>query len=307
MEGNREQAPAGAFPADNALTREEVEIVRQKLWLLLAKRTEAYTAMDSSSVPVETARELFASLCFTLGLFLKESGSPAGRLVTDDLDELYRQGVRQIEEKLTYARKLHEAACLGAPAIENISFLDTLRNLGTFFRRYDCRFFAHHIPCSIDYQLCRAVPDEPGGVEYVTEYLRRLIIENDFLRRFDRERVERLLMSSCNDYRGLLINLYEPAAANAIGLTLAGGDLFSLDVSDRDRAHLAALFASLPESRAKEALRDAAARLCYTLQIRDSAARDYLAAAAVSLYPRIAAALPYGGLDGIFLSARPSH
>jgi hypothetical protein len=307
MEENRERDPSAAFLSDPALTREEAEIIGRKLWLLLARRTEAYTAGGSSSVPVETAQELFASLSFTLGLYLKESNCPAGRLLTDDLNDLYKRGVRLIEKKLACAKKLYEAACLGAPAIENISFRDTMRNLGTFFRRYDYRFFAHQIPCAIDYQLCRAVPEEPGGVEYVTEYLRRVIIENDFLRRFDPDRVERLLMSSCPDYRGLLINLYEPAAANAVGLALLDDDVFSLDISGSGRARLAALFETLPETRMKLALREAAARLCQTLPIPDGAARDYLAMTAVSLAPRIAAALPYGGLDGIFLSLWTSH
>ena len=307
MQENHERDPAGAFLSDPILSREEAEIIRRKLWQLLAKRTAAYTAGDSSSVPVETARELLASLCFTLGLYLKESKSPPGRLVSDDVNELYRRGVELIEEKLAYARKLYEAACLGAPAVENISFRDTLRNLGAFFRRYDYRYFAHQLPCAIDYQLCRAVPGEPGGVEYVTEYLRRVVIENDFLRRFERGRVERLLMSSCPDYRDLLINLYEPVAVNAVGLTLAGGDVFSLDVSEHNRTRLAALFESLPEYRAKEVLREATARLCHVLPLRDGAARDYLAATADSLSPRVAAALLYGGLGGIFLSVRPSH
>jgi hypothetical protein len=259
-------------------------------------------------VPAETARELLASLCFTLGLYLKESGSPAGRLVTDDLNDLFQQGIRVIEEKLACAKKLYQAACLGAPDIENISFRDTLRNLGLFFRRYDYRFFAHLVPCSVDYQLCHAVPDEPGGVEYVTEYLRRVIIENDFLRHFDRVRVEGLLRCYCPDYRGLLVNLYEPAAANAVGLVLTGGDVLSLDVTDHDRARLASLFEPLPASRAKESLLNAAARLCRTLEIRDDAARDYLAMTASSLFPRIAAAREHGGLDGIFLSIlSPPH
>jgi hypothetical protein len=43
-------------------------------------------------------------------------------------------------------------------------------------------------------------------------------------------------------------------------------------------------------------------RLCRALYIRDPAAQAYLESTASDLYPRIAAALPYGGLSGIFLS-----
>jgi hypothetical protein len=145
--------------------------------------------------------------------------------------------------RLICDKRLFITASLGLPAIENASLRDTMRGIRLFFRRYDLHFFAHQIPTVLDYQLSHAVPDSFLGIEYIVEYLRRLIIENDFLRRF------------------------EPA---------------------------------LPISRS--ALRAAAVRLCRALYIRDPAALAYLESTASDLYPRIAAALPYGGLSGIFLS-----
>jgi hypothetical protein len=79
------------------------------------------------------------------------------------------------------------------------------------------------VPCDIDYQLCRPVPEDLLGVEYVNEYLRRVVLENDFLRRFPKEPVIKLLENYCPDYRGLLINLYEPVATNALGSRSSGG------------------------------------------------------------------------------------
>jgi hypothetical protein len=191
------------------------------------------------------------------------------------------------------------------PKIENLSLRDTLRGIGGFFKRYDHRFFAHQIPCDIDYQLCHAVSDELRGIEYLNEYLNRLIIENDFLRKFDEHLVIKLLKSYCPDYRGLLINLYEPAVVNAIGLALTAGDAFPLDITDDDRARLAALFAGLPESGARKALTDSAERLSSSLDIEDISAKEYLSQTAAELWPRIAAALRSGKLDGIFLSIAP--
>jgi hypothetical protein len=300
---------------DEALSSEEAELVRRKLVTLLAKRTSLYTALDSSSVPVETAQELMTSLTFTLGLALCASGGAARRMVTEDLDALFRQGVQNLKERLEWAKQLYETAYLGLPAVENVSLRDSTRGIGIFFRRYDLHFFAHQIPAVIDYQLCRTVPDHYLGIEYVVEYLRRLIMENDFLRHFEPEQVARLLMGWCPHYRDLPVNLFEPVAANAVGRALlkvplsldSTGRVQWLSVTDEDRELLAALFENLPEPGARSALREAAARLCRTLEIRDPAAREYLENTASDLYPRIAAVLPYGGLAGIFPSLAPGE
>jgi hypothetical protein len=300
----------GPAAPEEALTPEEAALVRRKLLALLARRTGLYTALDSSSVPVETAQELLTSLGFTLGLALRSSGGSAKRMVTEDLDTLYRQGVQILEERLNLGKRLFITASLGLPAIENASLRDTMRGIRLFFRRYDLHFFAHQIPAVLDYQLSRAVPDSFLGIEYIVEYLRRLIIENDFLRRFAPDQVAGLLRSFCPDYRSLPVNLFEPAAANAVGRALLKGPL-PLATDDRvqwlffteeDRRLLAVLFESLPEPGARSALRGAAARLCRTLDIRDPAAQAYLENTASDLYPRIAAALPHGGLGGIFPS-----
>jgi len=146
------------------------------------------------------------------------------------------------------------------------------------------------------------VPEALLGVEYANEYLRRVVIENDFLRRFPKKPVIDLLKSYCPDYRDLLINLYEPAAVNALGRTLLGQDARPLNISARALAEIAGTLAPLSKNALRDALVDAADRLCSALGIRDAGTRDYLARTADALCPRIDTALSTGGLDGIFLS-----
>lgn len=57
---------------------------------------------------------------------------------------------------------------------------------------------------------------------------------------FARERVVRLLEAFCPDYRGQLINLYEPVAANALGLASLGHDVRGLRVTPEEQAMLRA-------------------------------------------------------------------
>lgn len=290
---------------ETALSDEEMLAVQVKLWQLLARRTRKYTKGDSTSVPVETAEELLKSLCFTLGEYLKEKGQTPKLLLDAELEELnklFNCGVKVIEGKIETGKELWRSACLGAPSVENLSFRHTLQSIGGFFRYYDYRFLAHQIPCDIDYQLCRPVPDHNLGIEFINEYLRRVIIENNILRPFETGLVIRLLERYCPDYKGLLINLCEPVIVNAIGLTLIGTDPLTLDITESDRIALAGLFRQLPEKRARLALEEAAGQLCLALGIKEPVHQDYLAWTSADLYPRLSAALPHGDLKGIFLS-----
>jgi hypothetical protein len=290
----------GGIPAAERLSGEETLAVQVKLWRLLAKHSERYTIGDSSSIPLETAQQLLMSICFALREYLNECGGSQKQLVTADFDELLDLGRKVIETKIEKGKRLWQTACIGALNIGNISYRDTLRSIGGFFNRYDRFFFAHQIPCDIDYQLCHPVPDEYQGIEYINEYLERIVIENSILQRFDTLRIIRLLEGYCPDYQGLLINLCEPVIANAVGLTLIGGEPLLLEITDDDRALIAAFFEPLSKTKARIALMEAARRFCCMQGIDDLKVQKYMMRAAIDLYPRISAAMPTKNLDGIF-------
>ena len=284
------------------LSDEDERTLQLKLWQLLAKQTEMYTMGDSSSVRVEIAQALLESIDFCLDRYLKKSGNTKELLVTGDLNELFELGKKVVEDDIELGKELYKIACNSAPEIENISYGDTLRSIGEFFKKYDYRYFAQSIPCDIDYQLCNHMNESWQGIEYINQYLGRIIIENDFVRKFEKNLVESLLNSYCSDYRGLLINLYEPVATNAVGLALLYKNVGSLCVTEADNLKLSGLFETMSMTPAKKALCDAADRVCEELKISDASSMRYLRKTAEDLYPRIEAALPKENLGGVFLS-----
>lgn len=224
---------------------------------------------------------------------------------------------------------LHKAM-EGALPIDNISYNDTIRSIEGFFKKYDIQFFAHKIPCSIDYQPCHAVPEELQGIEYINEYLRRIVLENRFCSRFDSGKIIELLEAYCPDYRELLINIYEPVATNALGIALfcdnvisldmsctdvnrtddnrAGdnrADIVSLDITEKGRKCLLQLFQKWDEKELVRNLRQSAVRVSNALCVTNTSDIEYLIAVAESLSPRITAVLPTKRLDGIFISLSP--
>jgi len=123
-------APVGNLTTSDTLSDEEQAIVQMKLWQFLGRQTKLYTAGDSSSVRVETAEELLSSACFTLNAYVKATGAAPKLLVTEKLDVLFEGGLKIIEAKIEEGKRLWQTACLSAPEIDNISYRDTLRNIG---------------------------------------------------------------------------------------------------------------------------------------------------------------------------------
>ena len=272
-----------------------------KLFRLMKRNTELFTLGDSSSVRVETAQELLKSVLFTLELGISKSETPSELLSSETLDSALSFGQKTIEAEIEHGRALYAEACLSAPEIENTSYKDTLVGIGKFFRRYDYRFFAHLIPCDIDYQLSHAVDDSFQGIQYINEYLRRIIIENRFVRKFDKKLSEQLLQKYCSDYQGLLINIFEPICTNAIGLAMLGESVFPLCLPQDGIKRLSEMLDVLSATPAKTALIKAAENVCSELNLDDSSIVKYVSQTAEALFPRIESVLPHGNLGGIFL------
>ena len=284
------------------ITEEDKVLIEVKLWTLLGRWTERYTMGDSTSVPVEIAEELLKSICFSLGLELKGSKNPTKILIEEDLEELLKASWIKIEAMIATGKKLLEEVRKTSSNIENISYNDTLNEIQSFFNKYDYRFFAHKIECSIDYQLSNAVSERLEGIEYINEYLKRLLIENKFCEVFSRQKIINILNSYCPDYKGLLINIFEPVLTNAIGLEALNEYIFKLEISKIEQEMLLKLFKNLSKEKRLDKLIEVADRLCRTLGIIDKESIEYIKKTAISIYPRVEVSLVMGSIENIFLS-----
>jgi hypothetical protein len=289
---------------ESLLTPQEALKIRGKLWDLLAGRAESYTMGGSSSVRIETAQELLRSAGFVLRHALGEAEPSVIKdlLLNGAYDDLFRSGLNKLEACVAEGEALLQKALATATAVENAAYRGTLKELGVFFKRYHIHHFAHEIPCMLDYPLARPVDEALLGIDYIADYLRRLLLENDFLSRFDPQAVTLLLRSVTPDYKETLLNIYETVAANALAQTLLGGDVLSLDVTSRDRSRLLSLMGAWNDDIATIKLRAASSGLCAILNISDPAAADYLALTAEELYIRIRPVLPFRRLERVFPS-----
>ena len=285
------------------LNSEEKTALITQLWLCLEDQTKRYTMGDSSSVRMETAEELFRSICFTLNLCIKEGLLQYGEIAAvGNTRLLMKKGESLIEKKVQEGRGLFEKVVDNPPGIHNISYNYTIAGIETFFKKYDRHFFAHEVPADIDYQLCIPVPEDLQGIEYINEYLRRILYENTFLRKFNRGAVISLFEGHFPLWRQLPLNLFDPVATNAVGLALIGKDPTGLDISREDEEILVNIFRSSDKERSVKLLNTASVCAAAAAGTAGPEHEAYLACHAMSLYPRIKAALKSGRLDGVFLN-----
>lgn len=159
------------------LTPSECREVQEKLLELLSCQVRWYTMGESASVPAELAQRLLDSICCCLGISSRHPDERWKRLLNCDVTAAYQSGLSCIEKKTRLGERLWQAVCANLPPVENTSMLDTLKSIGTFWRKYDSAFFAHEIPCDIDYQLAIPVPGSFQGIDYVDQYLENFFVK----------------------------------------------------------------------------------------------------------------------------------
>ena len=263
-----------------------------KLWELLRLQTGRYTSGQSTSVRTDTTQALLRSICFSLDQL--HQAQPERDLLREPPDALLREAAETVRRQTARAQLQYRRACRCLYQEESLSLWETLRGISGFFHDYDSQFFAAEMPCDIDYQLAHPVPDSFVGVAWLRDYLDRLLTEDTVLRRFRPDAVRRVLAASCPDYRELLVNLYEPVATAALGVTMAEGDLFALDITAAGQVTLTAQLAPLTASARRLALERAGETLARRLEL-PAGAVVYLGETALALAPRVEAVLASGG------------
>ena len=263
-----------------------------KLLELLRLQTERYTMGQSTSVRTDTAQMLLRSIGFSLDQL--HQAQPERDLLREPPDALLREAAEVVRRQTARTRLQYRRACRCLYQEENLSLWETLRGINGFFHDYDPRFFAAEVPCYIDYQLDQPVPDDLVGVAWLRDYLDRLLTEDSILRRFQPDAVRRVLAASSPDHRELLVNLYGMVVDAALGVTMAEGDLFALDITAAGQAALTARLAPLTASARRLLLERAGETLARRLEL-PAGASGYLRETALALSPRVEAVLASGG------------
>ena len=269
--------------------------ITEALYSLLSAQCKSFTGGQSSSLSVETVEALLSSICFSLSCFANKYGQNALLKIPP---EKALEGARDILKKRIQLCKTLYLTLLRLPfQPDNVSYRDTVNGMENFFKKYDYYFFADQIPCDIDYQLCLPVSENLWGVDFLTEYIKRLICEGRFCGAFQRYEITALLANFGSRNDELLINVFTPVLSNALGRVLLGNDISTLEVTPDGIEKLFSMFAGLKYEEALPIVDKASKLLCSRVGFSGYNA-EYVNESARTLIPRICRCDP----KGLFLS-----
>ena len=196
------------------LSQQDLEEMRARvqdgLMRLFVKQCRLYTCGGSSSITQLEADDLLCSIRYVLRIDNLDDPATLARLASDDIDVLFKQGLEDIERRVNETMELWRQVCVTMPPIKNIALRDTLASIGQFRKVYDTYFAADKVLVNIDYPLSEPISEDLEGVDYVYAWLQQCLKEAQYIAQFDRNECIAVLKRYCPDYKGLLINLYEP-------------------------------------------------------------------------------------------------
>ena len=281
------------------LTDAESHALQTTILALFTAQAERYTQGLSGSLPKETADELMTSIFYTLDIQPTEPASYRP-LVGQDIFAVFSRAQAQLEQKKRRALSLIQFLCLHTDDLGCLALRSTLSSLLTGIQQYDSRFFAHHIPGSIDYQLCILISESLMGIDYALAYLQRLSLEMQLLARFPVHRVLALLDGMSSRWRELVCNLLTPVLENAMALALLDIPTYRLHVSSEQRSLLLKHFHAMTVGQIHHDLNSAAHILAGELGTPD--ALPLLTRLAQELAPRVFEAIQREDRSHVFFS-----
>ncbi|WP_283606563.1 DUF6179 domain-containing protein [Faecalispora anaeroviscerum] len=288
------------------LSASQIEAVQMACLSVLARQTQLYNGMESSSVRVEEAESIFESALFTIGICLKQyenAEDAALALVSEGAEALFVRGGKKIDRMLKTTRLFHAGLVRRLMETPNVFYRSTVKDgINGFFHLYRPQFGAQQIHITADYPLLHPVTDLVG-VEFIREYVERVDCENQFCTCFSPAVIHRLLCGLPVDYRELPLNLCGPVLTAALGCVLCGKNPFTLQLSEDDLIALQEKLSGRGNTELLPLLQAAFEKVNLALSLRKRTA-EYLAAALPGISAEAENAVRTDTLPRLFLIAR---
>ncbi|MCX7708691.1 MAG: DUF6179 domain-containing protein [Clostridia bacterium] len=211
------------------LDRKDIQQIQIQTLLILQDLIERYTKGESSSIRVDTAEGLLNSIYYSIDAWIARYENPENgleELKRKTIREIYQEGLERVSECLEETEVLYWELLKKRLEVSLEAYNATLEAFPAFFQKYGAVFNAQDTPASIDYPL---VFDNTQlkGIFYIRHYLETLHLETQFCRLFQKEEIEKVLISYGKICRVRhtkpLVNIFELIINNSVFSVLSGG------------------------------------------------------------------------------------
>lgn len=230
------------------LTESDVEKIQLACLELLSEKIEQETVDYSSSVREEVAQNLLASICYTIGLALKQEANSDNAIISlreKSIQSLFQIGRLQIDAILceikTQYCKIQSLRC----GFDN-SFYDYAINKQpvSFLKKYNPDLSAHEAAFIPEYPV-ECPCNDLIGIEYVKAYADALYVENWFCSHFSQEEFSSLLLRYEELKEDTQCNIYHYTLLLALANLMVNHNLYRLQFTENDFVFLQSVLCNL--------------------------------------------------------------
>lgn len=144
------------------MSDKELSAMQGDLLLILAEQTDKWSRGESSSIPMEKAQEIMASILFVIGIQLKSYQTPeqaVDMLKSEPLKKLFENGLKLVRRKMAISRHLQKKILDHLLDTPNVYYRSTIADgINGFFKLYRSQFAAHEIHITADYPVFTGRP-----------------------------------------------------------------------------------------------------------------------------------------------------
>ena len=245
---------------------------------------------------------------YTISIYLKSFRNPDEAIKSikeQGLEIAYKEGRKKIDKMLNIIRLMYIKVKQNKLNIENATYNDTIiGGIQGFLKIYNPDFKAQDMKITADYPLYNNLIGKLEGVEFIKEYLSSIYLENLFCKKFSEEKIKYLLYGYSQDYKELIINIFEIVLLEVIACKLVKRDVQDLSISIAELNEIYLMLENKDKSEIENIINLVYKEICNELILDNEELQRYIKKNLSSVVEIITNAVKQKTLDKVFIQQK---
>ena len=293
---------------EQMLSEDDIVNIQIQILQLLDEIVYKYNGLDSSSIRKEIMEDISNSNIYTISIYLKSFRNPDEAIKSikeQGLEIAYQEGRKKIDKMLNIIRLMYIKVKQNKLNIENATYNDTIiGGIQGFLKIYNPDFKAQDMKITADYPLYNNLIGKLEGVEFIKEYLSSIYLENLFCKKFSEEKIKYLLYGYSQDYKELIINIFEIVLLEVIACKLVKRDVQDLSISIAELNEIYLMLENKDKSEIENIINLVYKEICNELILDNEELQRYIKKNLSSVVEIITNAVKQKTLDKVFIQQK---
>ena len=293
---------------EQMIIEDDIVNFQMQILQLMDEIVYKYNGVDSSSIRKEIMEDISNSNIYTISIYLKSFRNPDEAIKSikeQGLEIAYQEGRKKIDKMLNIIRLMYIKVKQNKLNIENATYNDTIiGGIQGFLKIYNPDFKAQDMKITADYPLYNNLIGKLEGVEFIKEYLSSIYLENLFCKKFSEEKIKYLLYGYSQDYKELIINIFEIVLLEVIACKLVKRDVQDLRISIAELNEIYLMLENKDKSEIENIINLVYKEICNELILDNEELQRYIKKNLSSVVEIITNAVKQKTLDKVFIQQK---